>query len=82
MTQDEFDKLRSGHQHTLIDFLKAELGLGFAFASRGNTENALKAIHATERFIDEVEDSVARREISEELEKLKSQVSSGSKPNP
>jgi hypothetical protein len=82
LTRDEFNKLRSNHQHTLVDFLRAELRLGVGFASMGNTEKALNAIGVVERFIDQVEDIVSRREINEELDELKSQLPSHLTPNP
>ena len=65
----------------LVDFLRTEIGLGFDFASMGNTEAAQKAIHAIEHFVEQVEDSLARREISQDLAKLKSQMPSHLKPN-
>ena len=67
MDRQDFEDLRSRHQQVLLDFLNRELDLGFAFASRGSRDTALRAVLAVERLVDQVEDRVDRRKIDERL---------------
>ncbi len=85
----DYETLRAESQTQLLDFLRAELEIGFTFvqsavlaASEHHTDhsiqakaNALKAVEAIRRFLSRLVDPAARIEIERELAKLDSQIS-------